>query len=156
MDVKKQAIVSRQFMELGLASAPDNEEDSSMGGGGGGSRERSISPNNFEGHSNTDHQNGMNKGSSFRKDIVPFEQGKPQIVREESPEQSSQGWAPNKAPKLSSSSNSEQAQEATMRKTRVSVRARSEAPMVIRPLTCIHLFLVFHCFLMFIQSCTQV
>ena len=123
-------------MDLGLASAPDNKEDSSMDGSGG-SRERSVSPNNFEGQSNVGHQNGMNINGSFRKDVVPyFEQGKLQIARDqESPEQSSQGWVPNKAPKLqSSSSNSEQAQEATMRKARVSVRARSEAPMVQRPI----------------------
>ena len=95
MDVKKQAIVPRQFMDLGLASA-DNEEDLSMDNGGG-SMERSICPNNFEGQL-INHRNGMNKGSSFRKDTVPFEQGKPQIVREESPEQSSPGWVPHKNP----------------------------------------------------------
>lgn len=52
------------------------------------------------------------------------------IGREESPE--SQGWAPNKVPKLNSSKTLDHAAaEATMRKARVSVRARSEAPMVI-------------------------
>nr|UVI62184.1 WRKY transcription factor [Rehmannia glutinosa] len=48
--------------------------------------------------------------------------------RTENPE--SEGWAPNKAPKLSPSNAVEQSAEATMRKARVSVRARSEAPMI--------------------------
>ncbi|KAI3466552.1 hypothetical protein Pfo_023215 [Paulownia fortunei] len=50
------------------------------------------------------------------------------IGREENPE--SEGWAPSKAPKLSPSKPVEQSTEATMRKARVSVRARSEAPMI--------------------------
>ncbi|KAK4439364.1 WRKY transcription factor 6 [Sesamum alatum] len=52
------------------------------------------------------------------------------IGREESPE--SEGWAPNKALKLNSNSTKpvDQSAEATMRKARVSVRARSEAPMI--------------------------
>ncbi|KAK6154637.1 hypothetical protein DH2020_008885 [Rehmannia glutinosa] len=50
--------------------------------------------------------------------------------RTENPE--SESWAPNKAPKLSPSNAVEQSAEATMRKARVSVRARSEAPMVQR------------------------
>uniref|UniRef100_M1BZU6 WRKY1a transcription factor n=1 Tax=Solanum tuberosum TaxID=4113 RepID=M1BZU6_SOLTU len=44
--------------------------------------------------------------------------------REESPE--SESWVPNKVPKL----NSSMPTDATMRKARVSVRARSEAPMI--------------------------
>lgn len=47
------------------------------------------------------------------------------IGREETPESES-----NKVPKLNSSYPIDQATEATMRKARVSVRARSEAPMV--------------------------
>lgn len=114
-------------MDLGLASVAADNDDAS-------SRERSFSANSVE--------NGLNKsvGSlSFRKDIVPFDhhhhhQAKSSsIAGEESPEQSSKGWVPNKSPKLSNSNNSDQAQEATMRKARVSVRARSEASMV-----CIH------------------
>lgn len=55
------------------------------------------------------------------------------VGREDSPQ--SESWNPNKAPKLINSSNStsnaiNQATEATMRKARVSVRARSEAPMI--------------------------
>lgn len=116
MDIKKQSLIPRQFMDLGLASAAaDNDEVSSMEINGA-SRETSISPSN-EG--------------SFRKEMVTFDPAKAKINREGSPEQSSQGWIPNKSPKvLSTSNNSDQAQEATMRKARVSVRARSEAPMV--------------------------
>ncbi|KAK6124502.1 hypothetical protein DH2020_041755 [Rehmannia glutinosa] len=50
--------------------------------------------------------------------------------REESPE--SEGWAPQKAAKLNPIKPVDQSAEATMRKARVSVRARSEAPMVQR------------------------
>ncbi|MED6144499.1 WRKY Transcription Factor [Stylosanthes scabra] len=56
--------------------------------------------------------------------------------REDSPDSESQPWAPNKHQKTSnnypSSSNSvdQSSSEATMRKARVSVRARSEAPMI--------------------------
>ncbi|CAH9082276.1 unnamed protein product [Cuscuta europaea] len=51
------------------------------------------------------------------------------VAREESPD--SESWAPNnKIPKLNHSRPVEQAAEATMRKARVSVRARSEAPMI--------------------------
>nr|CAD1823929.1 unnamed protein product [Ananas comosus var. bracteatus] len=51
------------------------------------------------------------------------------FVREESPDQVSQSWS--KGTKLMSpTKSSDQVHEATMRKTRVSVRARSEAPMI--------------------------
>ncbi|KAK4421355.1 WRKY transcription factor 6 [Sesamum alatum] len=50
------------------------------------------------------------------------------IGREESPE--SEGWASNKAPKLNLAKPVDQSTEATMRRARVSVRARSEAPMI--------------------------
>lgn len=50
----------------------------------------------------------------------------------------SQGWISNKLPKLTESTTNpivigaaEQAKDATMRKARVSVRARSDAPMVL-------------------------
>uniref|UniRef100_A0A804J5Z1 WRKY domain-containing protein n=1 Tax=Musa acuminata subsp. malaccensis TaxID=214687 RepID=A0A804J5Z1_MUSAM len=43
---------------------------------------------------------------------------------------SDNGWSPDKASKLTASKATEQAQDATMRKARVSVRARSEAPMI--------------------------
>ncbi|XP_022870279.1 probable WRKY transcription factor 31 [Olea europaea var. sylvestris] len=55
-------------------------------------------------------------------------QNKKMIGREESP--ASEDWAPNKAPKLNPFKPADQPTEATMRKARVSVRARSEAPMI--------------------------
>ncbi|XP_015064265.1 WRKY transcription factor 6-like [Solanum pennellii] len=48
--------------------------------------------------------------------------------REESPE--SDSWVPKKVPKLNSSMPIDPTTDATMRKARVSVRARSEAPMI--------------------------
>lgn len=57
--------------------------------------------------------------------------GKHELGREESPESESQGWGPNKVQKVNPSNAMDQSTaEATMRKARVSVRARSEAPMV--------------------------
>lgn len=50
------------------------------------------------------------------------------IGREESPE--SEGWTPSKVAKLTNSHAVDHVAEATMRKARVSVRARSEAPMI--------------------------
>ncbi|CAI9783929.1 unnamed protein product [Fraxinus pennsylvanica] len=50
------------------------------------------------------------------------------IGRAESPE--SDSWGPNKIPKLNPSKPVDQSTEATMKKARVSVRARSEAPMI--------------------------
>ncbi|CAI9773429.1 unnamed protein product [Fraxinus pennsylvanica] len=51
--------------------------------------------------------------------------------REKSPEKNFQEWIPNKVPKFNSSSkDTDQAAEATMKKARVSVRARSEAPII--------------------------
>lgn len=49
--------------------------------------------------------------------------------RENTPD--SDTWVSNKIPKLNTTKNIEQANDPTMRKARVSVRARSEAPMVI-------------------------
>ena len=103
-------IVPRQFLDLG----PSNQAHSS-------SEERTQSEsgiNNVELSHNGNRINSMGK----------------RVGRDDSPE--SESWNPNKTPKLAaaaSNSNSkaiEQATEATMRKARVSVRARSEAPMI--------------------------
>lgn len=69
-----------------------------------------------------------NETIGFEKEKASLRDGK-RIAREESPE--SESWAPNKVPKLVAAKAVDQATEATMRKARVSVRARSEAPMVI-------------------------
>lgn len=97
----------RQFIDLGLASANENMVDTSD--------EPSLSssgspPNNEEGGGVFDHDK------------------KEAVRREDSPDQ---GFGSNKVPKFNSGlkTNVDQT-EATMRKARVSVRARSEAPMV--------------------------
>ncbi|KAJ8568531.1 hypothetical protein K7X08_028064 [Anisodus acutangulus] len=100
-------MVPRQFMDLGLAAAAtgsEAEEASLSSSEGRSGREKSRSPtNNME------------------------------SAREDSPEKGSPRWGPNKIPRLGgngSNKTPDQATEATMRKARVSVRARSEAPMI--------------------------
>lgn len=103
-------ITSRQFVDLELVggAAAETDEASLSSSEGRIGRGRSRSPmNNIE----------ASTGGS--------------IGRGDSPGKSSQGWGPNKVPRLNhASKNADQATEATMRKARVSVRARSEAPMV--------------------------
>lgn len=117
-------VVPRQFMDLGLASSNNN----------GDSDEPSLSSNSEERRSGSAGNNNMKNGQGDDKRPV-FDQEKKEfdrgIAREDGPDQSNpQGWGPNKVPRFSSSKEAEQT-EATMRKARVSVRARSEAPMVI-------------------------
>ncbi|KAJ8550196.1 hypothetical protein K7X08_033903 [Anisodus acutangulus] len=97
---KQEKIVPRQFMELGPSGDELSHNSHSS------SEERTVS-------------------ESPRNNVqVTRHRG-----REESPE--SQSWVPNKVPKLNSSMPVvDQATDATMRKARVSVRARSEAPMI--------------------------
>ncbi|OIT08408.1 PREDICTED: probable WRKY transcription factor 31 isoform X1 [Nicotiana attenuata] len=100
-------IVPRQFMELGPSSAKaDPMDEPSQSHSTSEERTLSGSPRNH---------------MEMSRDKA--------IGREESPE--SESWVPNKVPKLMNSSKPvEQTAEATMRKARVSVRARSEAPMI--------------------------
>lgn len=105
-------IVPRQFLDLGL-SGGDNQSHSS-------SEERTQSRSDIN---NIELSNNGNRIHAIGK----------RVGREDSPQ--SESWNPNKAPKLIAASNStsnaiDQATEATMRKARVSVRARSEAPMI--------------------------
>ncbi|CAN4103520.1 unnamed protein product [Withania somnifera] len=107
-------MVPRQFMDLGLATGAatgsEAEEASLSSSEGRSGREKSRSP-----------MNNMESGSTCG------------IGREDSPEKGSPGWGPNKIPRLGNGSTNkpaDQATEATMRKARVSVRARSEAPMI--------------------------
>lgn len=97
-------MVPRQFLELG----PGNDDQSNSI-----SEERTVS------------------GSPHNNLEVP--RSNKRVGRDESPE--SESWAPGqKAPRLNPSGAAkpvDQSIEATMRKARVSVRARSEAPMVI-------------------------
>ena len=108
--------VPRQFMDLGLAAAAD---EPSLSSSEGRSHDRSGSPNN-----NTEvasKQFGLRKRGSSEESRG--------TGREDSLDQGSEGWGANKVPRFNSSKNVDQT-EATMRKARVSVRARSEAPMV--------------------------
>ncbi|XP_010448943.1 PREDICTED: probable WRKY transcription factor 31 isoform X1 [Camelina sativa] len=116
-------MVPRQFMDLGPSSgATEHEAEVS-------SEERTMI------HSGS--PPSLLESSNLR------ENGKRLLGREESPEESeSNAWGnPNKVPKHNSSSSNnnnnangnvidQSAAEATMRKARVSVRARSEAPMI--------------------------
>lgn len=114
-------VVPRQFMDLGLAAAAEAEE-ASLSSSEGRSGDRSGSP--------------LNNGEVGSKEMEMRKNEKKEYSssgingREESPDQGSQGWGSNKLPRLNPSKNVDQT-EATMRKARVSVRARSEAPMVI-------------------------
>lgn len=112
-DEKKQAVVPRQFLDLVPAPETDEITHSSSD-----ERTHSGSPqNNLE-------------TASVKNNVQDFRDGK-RTGREESPESETQGWNPNKAQKLSPPNKPmDQSTEATMRKARVSVRARSEAPMV--------------------------
>ncbi|MCI24762.1 putative WRKY transcription factor 31, partial [Trifolium medium] len=107
-------IVPRQFLAItnGTTEVDDQVSNSS-------SDERT--------RSNTPMNNHIEGGT---RDHIRNNNGK--NGKEDSPESESQGWGPNKAQKILNSSNvNDQANtEATMRKARVSVRARSEASMV--------------------------
>ncbi|KAL6573829.1 DNA binding domain [Orobanche hederae] len=103
-------IVPRQFLELGpnlQQQQTGDQQSNSL------SEERTLS------------------GSPRNNNMELLSRSKRRINgREESPE--SEGWGPTKAPRLDNNSSKpvEQSVEATMRKARVSVRARSEAPMI--------------------------
>ncbi|KAK3020418.1 hypothetical protein RJ639_047724 [Escallonia herrerae] len=106
---KEGTVVPRQFMDLGLAPTAEHDEHSLSSS----DEQRSRSPiNNVEAAS----KEYSNSGG---------------VGREDSPDQGSQIWGPNKVPRVNpTAKNVDQATEATIRKARVSVRARSEAPMI--------------------------
>ncbi|CAB4306135.1 unnamed protein product [Prunus armeniaca] len=131
---KKQGLVPRQFLNLGPRATA--ETDDQVSNSSSEARTRSASPRNInEAASSKDHHLKKNDhpiGPLDPENSNNFRDGK-RVGREESPESESQGWVPNKAPKLSNSAANkpiDQSTEATMRKARVSVRARSEAPMI--------------------------
>lgn len=110
-------VVPRQFMDLGPGAIAEINEVSQSS-----SEDRTISGS------------PRNINTTGKSEIVSFDhkdQDGKRVGREESPESETQGWVPNKVPKLNASKAIDhQSTEATMRKARVSVRARSEAPMV--------------------------
>ncbi|KAG6603790.1 WRKY transcription factor 6, partial [Cucurbita argyrosperma subsp. sororia] len=133
------AVVPRQFMDLGPSG--NTAEMDELSNSSSDERTRSGSPLNNNDDNNNNNSESASKKSSARDHLeiaAPSEQGnsnvrdaKRSIPREESSESESHGWGPNKAPRFNSSTKPlEQSTEATMRKARVSVRARSEAPMI--------------------------
>ncbi|KAK0579467.1 hypothetical protein LWI29_026722 [Acer saccharum] len=127
-DKKPESMVPRQFLDLGpSAAAAEIDHEVSNNISSSEERTQSGTPPNKTDIVSLDQDN-----SSIRD-------GK-RINREESPESETQGgnWGPNKAQKLNNStaavapakSIDQSSAEATMRKARVSVRARSEAPMI--------------------------
>ncbi|KAL9397572.1 hypothetical protein Peur_011825 [Populus x canadensis] len=109
---KDDGIVPRQCMDLGLVAAAgggDTDDLSLSTSEGGRRRDRSRSSGNNAENNNED-------GTVFEQDKKGTDQ------REESPDQ---GWGSNKAARFNSTKTVDQT-EATIRKARVSVRARSE------------------------------
>ncbi|KAI3882225.1 hypothetical protein MKW92_004308 [Papaver armeniacum] len=109
-------MIPRQFMDLGLATTNTEVDELS--------------------HSSSEGKN-LEESSLQKKEMVLFDhQEKSELGSSRDNEESledhpSQGWVPNKIAKLNvESQQQQQPMEATMRKPRVSVRARSEAPMV--------------------------
>lgn len=118
---KNNGMVPRQFMDLGLvaaAAAGDTDDLSLSTSEGGRSRDRSRSPGNNVENNNED------GALVFDQDKKGFARGADH--REDSP---GQGWASNKVARLNSAKTIDQT-EATIRKARVSVRARSEDAMI--------------------------
>ncbi|XP_027929626.1 probable WRKY transcription factor 31 [Vigna unguiculata] len=129
LDEEKQSgngvLVPRQFMDLGLASNVDTNEPSHSSSVGR-SQDLSKSPINNEVASKEfdTKKNGSVSDEGFDQEKKEFGRG---IEREDSPSEGAA--ATSNVPKFSPPRNVDQA-EATMRKARVSVRARSEAPMI--------------------------
>lgn len=122
-------LVPRQFMDLGPAATGETDEPTQSSSEG---RSRRSPPNNVEVVSREFHPPNSIKGDN----ISQFDQEKTNVDEHNlDHDHASQDWIPNKVPKLSTSKNnadqSTATTETTMRKARVSVRAISEAPMVI-------------------------
>nr|AGX26048.1 WRKY transcription factor [Gossypium hirsutum]AGX26049.1 WRKY transcription factor [Gossypium hirsutum] len=128
-EVKEQEaslIVPRQFMDLRPSGIAETDHEPSHSS----SEERTPSgspPNNVQVTSPKDYLKTKNPVSQLDQESSSFRDGK-RIGREESPE--SENLGRNKLQKMNPSKPIDQATEATMRKARVSVRARSEAPMI--------------------------
>ncbi|KAL6990753.1 hypothetical protein U1Q18_008874 [Sarracenia purpurea var. burkii] len=112
-EVTEGPVVPRQFMDLGPGTGAETDEPS-------------LSSSEERTHSGSLEDN-KNEIVPLYQDKVNYRDGKA-VGREGSPE--SEGWVPSKVPKLNISKSVDQTTEATMRKARVSVRARSEAPMI--------------------------
>ncbi|MQM19977.1 hypothetical protein Taro_052991 [Colocasia esculenta] len=130
LDNERPAMVPRQFIDLGPRAAADGDEASDSSTEVGSPAHTGSPSNNAEVASSDYRQRGSTG------EIVPVDQDKPgdhgDDGGEDNVDRETQGWASNKLPRLnpSKSGATEQSPEATMRKARVSVRARSEAPMI--------------------------
>ncbi|KAK7261120.1 hypothetical protein RIF29_27424 [Crotalaria pallida] len=123
------ALVPRQFIDLGLATNAADTDEPANSSLVGRSKDRPKSPgNNVEVASK---QLGKRKnGDASDEGLAKFDQDKNEIGRddrEDSPPD--QALGANKVPRFGPPANADQT-EATMRKARVSVRARSEAAMI--------------------------
>lgn len=107
-NINGEQTVPRQFMDLGLASAAnaDDADEPTLSS----SEEQLRSPP---------------VSNVAAKELCDDGRGEDSLE-----DGSNQGWDPNKVARLNPTRNVDQATEATMRKARVSVRARSEAPMI--------------------------
>ncbi|CAL0321833.1 unnamed protein product [Lupinus luteus] len=119
------ALVPRQFMDLGLATnAADIDETMASSSSLGRSKDQWKSPVN-NGEVGSKELENMKNGDGSDEGVVVFDQDKKEIHREDSP--ADQVLGTNRVPRFSPTNDQT---EATMRKARVSVRARSEAPMI--------------------------
>ncbi|KAK7404891.1 hypothetical protein VNO78_05932 [Psophocarpus tetragonolobus] len=128
LEEKKQGgvLVPRQFMDLGLATNADTDEPSSSSGGR--SQDGSGSPNVEVASKElgTRKNNVNDEGVVYDQEKKEYGRG---VERDDSP--SGHAFSGDKVPRFSPPKNNNVDQaEATMRKARVSVRARSEAPMI--------------------------
>ncbi|KAL2328372.1 hypothetical protein Fmac_021799 [Flemingia macrophylla] len=125
-------LVPRQFMDLGLATNVDSDEPSSSSGGRSQDGSGSPGNNNIE-VASKEIIGTSKKGKGVNDDGVVHEQEKKEYGGGNEIEGSSSGhaYADDKIPRpIPPKNNNGDQAEATMRKARVSVRARSEAPMI--------------------------
>lgn len=106
-------LLAQQLMDPGPSGALDMDEPS-QSAGDHETLELSPSPSN--------------NADEASDNMIPTTR-KRQIV-EDGFDQTSQSWEAKKGPKLTPSKNTDQTSEFPIRKARVSVRARSDAPMV--------------------------
>ncbi|XP_058084372.1 probable WRKY transcription factor 47 [Magnolia sinica] len=109
------ARLAHQFMDPGPSGALDGDELTQSDDGTG---EQSISRPNNSGVASDEHDHDVNSMASKRHCV------------DNGPNQVSQGWGANKSPKLEQPKTADQTPEFPCRKARVSVRARSEAPLI--------------------------
>ncbi|KAJ0978737.1 hypothetical protein J5N97_014211 [Dioscorea zingiberensis] len=108
-------LTAKQFMDPGPTCMQDTEDPSKSG-------EEEEEPSPLRNH--------LDHASSFKEQaIVPLT--KRRLPTDNIPsEQTSPSWVSNKSPKQAQERNSDQTSELACRKARVSVRARSDAPMI--------------------------